>query len=162
MMVTTIQITVKRSHILEKHKNIRWHTVCQNMDIKTLALLTAIILIDHSTYFAHTFNRCLESTFSAIIQWWMVPCGWVRTLGPGFCEWVRKVSLLSDARPQRLSVLTLTSECTACFSRGPHLGHSQLPQGTGLSTQQPSLRPHLLLPSMLPCYLWVRCWSPKW
>lgn len=115
---------------------------------------------DHSTYFAHTFNRCLESTFSPIIQRWMVPCGWVGTLGPGFCEWVRKVGLLSDARPQRLSVLTLTSVCTACFSWGPHLGHSQLPQGTGLSTQQPSLRPHLLLTSM--CYLWVRCWSPEW
>lgn len=82
-----------------------------------LVLVTLPILLTHST-------DNVGNTFFAItvVKWSCVI--WSELWGARFCEWVRKTSLLSDTRPHSPSVLTLTSGCPVCFSRGPCLGHS--------------------------------------
>ena len=79
---------------------------------------------------------------------------WVGQKGLPFCQ----IHVLS------LSVLKLTSVCTACSFSGPCLEHRQLPKATGPSTQESSvmLQAHISSSSsMLAWYLQISCWFPQ-
>ena len=110
----------------------------------------------HSTYFAHTFNRCLESTFSAIYsgEWSHVDgselwgLGFVSGSGrSSFCQMPGLKGSLSW--PWHLCALHVSLGVLIWGAVSFHRV-----QAAPLSSPPSSS-------SMLPCYLCVRCWSPE-